>query len=348
MTKVKASEANHALFQKMENGIYGHAFAKVNLFLHVTGKRPEGLHLLDSLVVFAGIGDSLQLLPDPAVSLKIKGPFADVLKTEPNNIILKAFHLIQNYLSSGRAMRGGQITLTKRLPVSSGIGGGSSDAATIMKLCSQLWEMYFSPLEWLQMGLSLGADVPVCLAGQPKRMQGIGELLFETPVIPACWLVLVNPLVAVPTAAVFKQRQHESFSPPAPSFPEGGWANVKDFVHYLKRCRNDLTKPALELQPVIAEVLRVLQETANPLLTRMSGSGATCWGLFASEDEARHAAAALSQKQGNWWVAAAPVLENTETQLMAGNQYMGGKVIGNQPGDKEKSLTKMGQARIPG
>ena len=347
MTEIKTTDVNKDLSQKMENGLSGHAFAKVNLFLHVTGKRPDGLHLLDSLVVFAGIGDSLRLLPDPQVSLKINGPFADVLKTEPNNIILKAFRLLQDYLSSGRVMRGGQITLTKRLPVSSGIGGGSSDAATMMKLCAQLWEMQFNPVEWRQMGLSLGADVPVCLAGQPRRMQGIGELLFKTPAIPPCWLVLVNPLVAVPTAAVFKQRQHQAFSPPAIPFPEEGWANAQVFADYLKSCRNDLMVPALELQPVIVGVLQALQKTSS-LLNRMSGSGATCWGLFAHEGEARQAAAALSTKYRDWWVAAAPVLDNTDTPALDGNQYVSGEAVTNQLGIKEKSPAQRKYARIPG
>jgi 4-diphosphocytidyl-2-C-methyl-D-erythritol kinase len=313
--------------QTLENPMQIHAFAKVNLFLHVVGKRPDGYHVLDSLVVFAGIGDTLSLSANPMLNLKVEGPFAHQLQHESNNIVLRAVEALQKHLLPGRLMRGAKITLTKRLPVSSGIGGGSADAAAAMKLCAHLWQIHLSPPEWLQLGLRLGADVPVCLMGEPRRMQGIGELLFPVPQLPNFWLVLVNPLLAVPTAAVFKQRQGAVFSKPAPAFPVGGWKTVEDLASYLNNCQNDLTEPAQQLQPAIKIVLQTLKLLKDQLLVRMSGSGATCWAMFAHEHQARQAAQLLSQQHPDWWVAAAPVLKKEQPLEILGNAYNNGHVV---------------------
>jgi len=260
--------------------------AKVNLYLHVTGRRADGYHLLDSLAVFPAVGDVVTAEPADALSLAITGPFAAGLQAEPDNLLLRA----------ARALRpgaGAALTLEKNLPIASGIGGGSADAAAALRLLAQLWGVEGSLHET---ALALGADVPVCLASVPARMGGVGELLSPAPVLPAFGMVLVNPGVAVATPAVFKARQGE-FSPPA-TLP-ATWPNAASMAADLRACVNDLQAPAIALAPVIAEVLAALAALPGALLARMSGSGATCFALF--ETPAAAAAAAQGLSRPGWW-----------------------------------------------
>jgi len=261
--------------------------AKVNLYLHVTGKRADGYHLLDSLAVFPAAGDVVGAAPGEALRLAISGRFGAALQGEADNLLLRA----------GRALapgRGAALTLEKNLPVASGIGGGSADAAAALHVLSALWGITGADLPAL--ALQLGADVPVCLASKPARMQGIGEILAPAPKLPEFGMVLVNPGVAVPTPAVFKARQG-GFSP-APKLPEA-WADADAMVADLRACTNDLQDAAIGIAPVIGEVLQVLADLPGAKLARMSGSGATCFAMFATPAAAEAAAAQITQP--GWW-----------------------------------------------
>ena len=267
--------------------------AKVNLFLHLTGRRDDGYHLLDSLAVFTEVGDLLSAEPAETLSLTIDGPFAAGLAAGPDNLVLRAAQAMAD--EAGVAPTG-RLRLQKNLPVASGIGGGSADAAAALRLLCRLWRMAPDPATLARIAAGLGADVPVCLASQARRMGGIGERLDAAPVLPDCGIVLVNPGVAVATAAVFRARRGDWS---APALLPGSWPGASAMAADLARLRNDLEPAATSLQPVIGEVIAALDTTPGCLLTRMSGSGATCFGLFADMEAARCAAAAV--RRPGWW-----------------------------------------------
>ncbi len=276
--------------------------AKVNLSLHVVGKRADGYHLLDSLVAFAGVGDSLEISAAEGLSLDVVGPTAALIPTEGENIVLKAARLLAE---AAGITKGAAIRLTKRLPVAAGIGGGSADAAAALKGLAQLWQVSLPPERMQALALSIGADVPVCLAGRPTRMCGIGEQLSPAPALPPAWLVLVNPMVPLHTPAVFKARTGAfSAADPLTESP----ADAPALAAALAARRNDLTPAAVSIEPVVGEMLAALAGSDGCLLSRMSGSGATCFGLFATEATATEAAARLQSARPGWWVAPAELL----------------------------------------
>ena len=270
-----------------------HAPAKINLFLHVTGKRADGYHLLDSLVVFAGVGDRLQADPSDTLSLRVTGPFAAGLEGEADNLVLRAARGLADV--AGIAPHAA-LVLEKNLPVASGIGGGSADAAAALRLLSRLWGVDLAPAIVRRLAERLGADVPVCLAGKPTRMSGVGEQLDPAPVLPDYGLVLVNPGVALSTADVFGARKG-AFSAPA-HLPDA-WRDPTTMADGLRDATNDLQTPAIALQPAIGKVLAALNARPDCLLARMSGSGATCFGLFPDPDQAAREAAFLACE--GWW-----------------------------------------------
>ncbi len=269
--------------------------AKINLTLHVTGQRRDGYHLIDSLVVFAGVGDVLRLAPSDRLSLSVTGPMAAGVPAGESNLVLRA----------ARAMGAPdvRIVLEKHLPAAAGIGGGSSDAAAAMRALAR---MTGRPVP-ADRGAALGADVPVCLAGRPARMTGIGETLAPLPNLPELHAVLANPRVAVPTGAVFEGLARKDNAPMPPDL--SAFADAAAFAGWLAAQRNDLERPACAAAPVIAEVLARLAATDGCLLARMSGSGATCFGLYSTASAAGNAAAALRAAHPGWWVAAAPILD---------------------------------------
>ena len=269
--------------------------AKVNLCLHVTGQRADGYHLLDSLVVFAGVGDRLTFTPADDLRLTIGGPQAANLPPSNDNLILRA----------ARAFglgRGAHIHLEKHLPIASGIGGGSADAAAALRGLSRLWAL---PLPDAAAVLGLGADVPVCMAKRAVRMGGVGETLSPVPPLPPAHMVLVNPGLGVATPAVFRALPSKT-NAPLPDIPQ--FANLPDFAQWLAAQRNDLEPPALLLAPVIASVKATLAAQPGCHLARMSGSGATCFGLFETATQAENAAQTLRQSHPDWWVAATPMI----------------------------------------
>jgi 4-diphosphocytidyl-2-C-methyl-D-erythritol kinase len=272
--------------------------AKVNLYLHVTGRRADGYHLLDSLVVFAGIGDTLSGVSADTLSLELRGPFAAGLITEPDNLVLRAARLLA---STAGIARGAALTLDKHLPVASGIGGGSADAAATLRLLCRLWQLPNADL-LPELAAQLGADVPVCLGGQPTLMGGIGDRLEQAPVLPAGGLLLVNPGVAVTTADVFRAR-HGPWSQQAVLPPR--WSDISAMAADLSELRNDLQPVAIKMQPSIGAVLAALDSTRGCLLTRMSGSGASCFGLYVDAETASRAAEALPDP--SWWRWSGPL-----------------------------------------
>jgi 4-diphosphocytidyl-2-C-methyl-D-erythritol kinase len=269
--------------------------AKVNLTLHVTGRRADGYHLLDSLVVFAGVGDRVSASLADEASLVVTGPMAAGLSGEGDNLVLRAARLM------GVAAR---IGLEKVLPVSSGIGGGSADAAATLRLLARLSGR---ALPGAAEVLALGADVPVCLQGRAVRMTGIGEGLGAVPALPEAWLVLVNPGVGVSTPAVFKALARADNAPMPREVPK--MRSAAELAAFLSMQRNDLEAPAMALQPVIGRVKAALSAQAGCRVARMSGSGATCFGLFDDPLAAHAAARTIRAAEPAWWVADAPLVQ---------------------------------------
>ncbi|MBY8974693.1 4-(cytidine 5'-diphospho)-2-C-methyl-D-erythritol kinase [Rhodobacteraceae bacterium NNCM2] len=270
--------------------------AKVNLFLHIRGRRADGYHLLDSLAVFPGIGDHLWVEPAETLGLSIGGPFGDVLPVTDDNLVLRA---AQGIAAAHGVTGGAALRLQKNLPVASGIGGGSSDAAAALRLLSRHWQVGVPA----GLDLSLGADVPVCMSCQPQFMGGIGENLTLAPPLPEAWMVLVNPLVSVSTGAVFNALPSRD-NPAGPAIPAGGFGDFDDFIGWLHQQRNDMEAAAVSLCPPIAEVLAALSPAP---LARMSGSGATCFALLPTPEAATRLAEEIRAAHQGWWVADAPM-----------------------------------------
>ncbi len=285
------------------------AAAKINLYLHVTGQRSDGYHLLDSLVAFAGVHDMVTLSPAPdlTLSLELDGPYAGDLPEVGGNL---ALHAAERLRRASGSDAGAAIRLEKKLPVASGIGGGSADAAAVLGGLVRLWDLDAADINLNELALDLGADVPVCLFAEAAFVGGIGEKVVRAPALPVAWLVLVNPGVALSTPAVFEAREGK-FSKPG-RFDESP-ATAAVLAQFLARAGNDLTEAAIGIAPVIGDVLKALEGGEDILLARMSGSGATCFGLFAEAGAAARAAAEISQSQPGWWVRATPLLADART-----------------------------------
>ncbi len=281
--------------------VHEFAPAKVNLCLHITGRRADGYHLLDSLVVFADVGDQLSFARADSLSLEMSGPFADAIEATSDNLIFKAADLL------GDRVPGAAVSLTKSLPVAAGIGGGSADAAASLRGLMRLYE-----LEALEAGrldeiaLALGADVPACLRSSALRMAGIGEDIAEIEEFPALPAVLVNPGVPVPTGAIFNALgldQPSTAGSGLDDLAQQNFTSATDVAGWLEAQRNDLQGPAIALAPEVGKVLAALEGEESCRLARMSGSGATCFGLFNSDSEAAASAARVARENPSWWVA---------------------------------------------
>jgi 4-diphosphocytidyl-2-C-methyl-D-erythritol kinase len=276
--------------QEVANGAEERAPAKVNLFLHILGKRADGYHLLESLVVFAAAADTLSLTHAEKLSLHVAGPFAQALD-DSENLVLRAARAWAERSGHDPAVA---LKLTKNLPVAAGLGGGSADAAAALRLLARR----YAPLpeaELFEVALSLGADVPVCLRSRPARIFGVGERVEEAPKLPPFGLVLANPGIKLATASVF--RAH-SLPPSEPVRLAPVWADARKMAEDLRPLRNDLEQAACTLCPPIAEVLSAIAATEGCLLARMSGSGPTCFGLYERAEQAERAAELLPK---SWW-----------------------------------------------
>jgi 4-diphosphocytidyl-2-C-methyl-D-erythritol kinase len=276
--------------------------AKVNLTLAVLGRRADGYHLLESLVVFAREGDRLSFTLGKTLSLTVKGLTAKQAGPLDNNLVLKAAKALAAEIPK---LKLGRFTLDKRLPVAAGLGGGSSDAGAALRLLARANRLKLDDRRLQKIARRIGADVPVCVDPRPRRMRGIGEVLSAPLMIPKLAAVLVNPGVAVPTKDVFAMLALK----PGKGLRRAkrGRALPRDrdgLLEYLVSERNDLEPPAIKLQPVIARVLAALSKEPGCKLARMSGSGATCFGLFTSSRAANAAARNISAIRPRWWVKA--------------------------------------------
>ncbi|WP_439577316.1 4-(cytidine 5'-diphospho)-2-C-methyl-D-erythritol kinase [Elioraea sp.] len=273
------------------------AQAKVNLFLHVLGRRGDGYHELDSLVVFAAAADTLRAEPAEVLSLAVDGPFGAAL-AGVDNLVLRA---ARRLAAAAATTKGARLTLTKALPVASGIGGGSADAAAALRALDRLWRLGLGVERLAAIGVALGADIPVCVHARPARMGGIGECVVAAPALPRFGLLLANPGVGLATAAVFAARAG-GFD--APAVLPASWPDAAAMARDLAACRNALEPAAIALCPPIAEVLAAIRALPGARLARLSGSGATCFALFDDDGAATRAAALLGTAHPSWWVAA--------------------------------------------
>ena len=280
----------------------GAARAKINLFLHVGDKRADGFHPLQSLAVFPLLGDQLRAEAAPELSLDVNGPFATSLAGEGDNLVLRAAKAL-----NPKAGQGARLTLTKNLPVASGIGGGSADAAAALRALSALWDLNLGEDRLMAVAAELGSDIPVCMASEPRWMEGRGEVLVPLDCLPHLPMLLVNPRVPVPTRDVFAALQ--SRSGVAAALPPGRFRDMADLLRFLDASRNDLEEPARRIQPVIGEVLTALCSLPGALFARMSGSGATCFAIFPDDVSCARAGKLLSAAKPGWWIAPTAVPE---------------------------------------
>lgn len=278
-------------------GVVEAAPAKLNLYLHVVGRRADGYHLLDSLVAFTAYGDVLRATPAPELTLRLDGPFAVALDGEGDNLVLKAAAALRARCGAA----GAALVLTKNLPVAAGLGGGSADAAAALRALSRLWNVTLGEAELGAIARGLGADVTVCLHNRPAYFGGIGDELAPAPRLPAAGVVLVNPRVALPTPQVFKARQGPFSTPARFSDPP---VEAAALGHLLGERRNDLEPAACTLVPAVEQILAALAESPGCRLARMAGSGATCFGLYDNPVSADIAAGWLAGREPGWWITA--------------------------------------------
>lgn len=278
--------------------------AKVNLYLHVGGLRRDRLHDLDSVFVFVDAGDVVTAEPAEDLSLKIIGPFAAPLLKEPpeRNLVLRAARLLQ---AEAGVSAGAALILDKRLPIASGVGGGSADAAAALRALIRLWNVSIAEGRLARLAFRLGADVPACLDRRPVHVSGAGERIGRGPLLPPLWICLVNPNVAMSTGPIFRAFDKANPAPPAPIRPTVAGASYAEITRLLENSRNDLEPVAVSKAGVVKEAVARLAARPGSLGARMSGSGATVFGLFSS------AGAALRAKMDatgmGWWSASGRV-----------------------------------------
>lgn len=266
--------------------------AKVNLFLHVTGRREDGYHNLESAAVFTEAGDVITVQPAEILSLNITGAFADAIPADANNLVLKAAAKLQSHF---KITKGATIFLEKNLPVASGIGGGSSDAATTAKLLSKLWSIETGVDELSELLLPLGADIPACLHARPLLMSGIGEKIIPVELDREYWLLLCNPLKPVATKDVFKTIT--AYDEPIDTLP-----SPLSTAFLRENTRNTLTGGAVQKASEIAGLLTFMAALEQSELVRMSGSGASCLALFDDKESASSAEKKLKEKYPDYWI----------------------------------------------
>ncbi|MEP2507590.1 MAG: 4-(cytidine 5'-diphospho)-2-C-methyl-D-erythritol kinase [Paracoccaceae bacterium] len=280
--------------------------AKVNLTLHVTGKRGDGKHLLDSLVGFASVGDFVTVNPSTRPGLTVTGPEAAGVPTNRDNLVEK---VATAFPKAGPL----QIELVKNLPVASGIGGGSADAAACFRAICQL-DGGRDDVPTMRSLLALGADIPMCVQSTASHIRGIGEVIAPVESFPVLSVVLANPRLEVSTRAVFASLEQPN-NAPMEELPDN-LSDIAVLIPWLRRQRNDLQSAAIRLTPEISVTLDSLSATPNCQLARMSGSGATCFGLYRSANEAEMAANTLQSAHSDWWVVATE-LGNQDVALLS-------------------------------
>ena len=276
--------------------------AKINLTLRVLGRRDDGYHDLESLVVFAGEADELALVPGEPLELVVDGPTAAASGDIADNLVLRVTRALAERVPD---LLTGRFRLTKRLPVAAGVGGGSSDAAAALRLLARLNGLAPDDARLREAAAPTGADVPVCVDPRARLMRGIGDVLTAPLRLAPLHAVMINPGVPVPTRDVFGKIGLQRGERRGSATPDPGDLDSLDAVlAFMAAAHNDLEPPALALQPVIGEVLAALRARTGCRLARMSGSGATCFGLFAADQQAEAASSVIAAAQPHWWVRA--------------------------------------------
>ena len=282
--------------------------AKINLTLRVIARRPDCYHDIESLVAFAGVADRLSFTPDRMLALAVGGPMAARCGELADNLVLKAARALCERVAG---LKVGRFLLSKRLPVAAGLGGGSSDAAAALRLLARANHLSLEDPRLIEAAQATGADVPVCLDPQTRVMRGIGDVLSDRIKLAPLPAILVNPGVMVATGEVFRAVELNGqvakvAGLPISGGPQDTWvgwgSGLAALVAGLASVGNDLEKPAIRLRPVIADVLQALATLPGCQLARMSGSGATCFGLFATAREASLAARRLRAEHPTWWI----------------------------------------------
>jgi 4-diphosphocytidyl-2-C-methyl-D-erythritol kinase len=276
------------------------AFAKINLTLRVLGRRADGYHELESLVAFADVADTLTLEPGPTDGLEVSGPFAGKSGPLDDNLVIKSLAELRRRIAG---LKGGRFRLEKNLPVAAGVGGGSADGAAALRLLARANGIALDDSRLMAAAQAVGADVPVCMDSRPRIMRGIGEVLSEPIDLASIPAVLVNPGVALVTREVFGKFKSAHAGPGLAGVP----TKIGALIELLKQQDNDLTDAATACAPVVGEVLATLRSAPGSALARMSGSGATCFALFGSREQAGAAAQQLAGEHRNWWVQPAAI-----------------------------------------
>lgn len=275
--------------------------AKINLFLHVGAVDADGYHPLSSLVAFADVGDQVSVEPADSLSLDVTGPFGEALGATPDNLILRALRRLGEVAGTGEPKL--KVTLDKRLPIAAGLGGGSSDAGAVLKLARQALSLDIDDAALQAVAGVVGADGPMCLRMRTAWAEGRGDVLTDEPRLPPLPAVLFNPGVPSPTGAVYRAYDAGPMRSVDRPDPPRDWS-VAAVIDWLSAQRNDLQPPALALTPAIADALAAVAATPDVALTRMSGSGATVFGLYLTEVAAHTAARTLAAAHPNAWVSA--------------------------------------------
>ena len=276
------------------------ASAKVNLCLQIVGQKSNGFHLLDSIVGFTEFGDHLSFKKSDELELTAKGAFSDQIPVDKSNLILKAAELLRTI---NNIKAGAHITLTKNLPPSAGLGGGSSDAAATIRGLSRLWDTDLPEIDDL---MTLGSDLPVCIKQKTQHMKGFGEVLEEINAFPNLPILLVNPLKKVSTQTVFRMLKNKK-NPPLSKY-EKLFQAKKDWINWLLLQRNDLMEPAVKVEPVISEVLRLISKQISVEKVSMSGSGATCFGIFENKHDCDLAMQRVRLERPDWWSVSTEII----------------------------------------
>lgn len=293
-----------------ESSITVFAPAKINLYLHITGRLASGYHTLESLVAFADVGDVITITESDHFHFETNGPFSDLLPIDPSedkltgdNLAVRAVKLLSDMTGTAPNV---SIRLTKNLPVGAGLGGGSSDAAAVLLGLSDLWEIPPGQISMKELADRLGADAPVCFYGYPTYMHGIGEILDPVSSLPHTPVVLVYPNIFIPTEQIFKRFRA---SPKEDGKRPKHFDTSADLIGFLKNKTNDLTDPALSYHSDIQKALKALSNIKECLLSRMSGSGSSCFGLFSTEETALEAAQKLQNDFPDWWIKPARLIQ---------------------------------------
>lgn len=277
--------------------------AKLNLTLRIGARRPDGFHELESIVMFASIGDTLTLAPDDALSLAVDGPTARQAGPEADNLVLKA---ARNLAARIPDLRTGHFSLTKNMPAGAGLGGGSSDAGAALRLLAQLNEIALDDPRVQEAARATGADVPVCLDPRSRLVKGMGDELSEPLGLPELHAMIVFPSVPVPTPVVFKAFDAQGDEPATlDTVPSQIPTAKRKFLDFVLHQTNDLAKPARTITPQIAAAEELIDETGDALLVRMTGSGSAVFAIYEDDDMADQSADIIEEERPDWWVVTA-------------------------------------------